>query len=232
LSRKPPNGTDLGRARRKGLIRLLLAWIVLPLFFFVTGGSLFWWQAWIYCALLLVPMTLFVVWTARVDPSFFERRFEMRESEPTQRRIQAWAMPLFLAFFIIPGLDHRFDWPDPPPAIVVAALILSLGSYLWILRVFLENRWAGRTVETWDDQKVVDTGPYAIVRHPMYTGVIALMLVTPIALGSYWGIAGALVYIPVLVLRVRNEEEVLLRDLSGYSDYRARVRYRIVPFVW
>ena len=123
-------------------------------------------------------------------------------------------------------------WPDPPPAMVVAALILSLGAYLMILRVFLENRWAGRTVETWEGQKVIDTGPYAIVRHPMYTGVLALILVTPVALGSCWGILGALVYLPIFVLRVRNEEKVLLRELPGYEDYRTRVRYRIIPFIW
>jgi protein-S-isoprenylcysteine O-methyltransferase Ste14 len=101
-----------------------------------------------------------------------------------------------------------------------------------VLRVFLENRWAGRTVETWQDQKVVDTGPYAMVRHPMYTSVITLMLVTPVGLGSYWGIVGAFIYIPVFVFRVRNEEEVLLHELQGYEDYRARVRYRIIPFIW
>lgn len=232
MVREPASGTDQARARRKGLIRLLAAWIVLPLFFLLTGGSLSWWQAWVYCALLLVPMTFFVAWMARRDPAFFDRRFKMKEEEPVQRRIQAWATPFFLAFLIVLGLDHRFGWSDPPRAIVVAALILSLGAYLMVLRVFLENRWAGRTVETWVDQKVVDTGPYKIVRHPMYTAAIALMLATPVALGSYWGIVGALVYIPVFVFRVRNEEEVLLRDLRGYEDYRARVRYRIIPYIW
>jgi protein-S-isoprenylcysteine O-methyltransferase Ste14 len=232
MVREPTGGTEQARARRKGVIRLSAAWIVMPLFFFVTGGSLLWWQAWVYCALLLVPMTFFVIWMARRDPSFFDRRFKMRENDPAQRRIQAWATPLFLVFFIVPGLDYRFGWSNPPHAIVVTALILSLGAYLMVLRVFLENRWAGRTVETWQDQKVVNTGPYAIVRHPMYTAVIALMLTTPIALGSYWGIIGVLFYFPVFVFRTRNEERLLLHELSGYEDYRARVRYRIIPFIW
>lgn len=205
---------------------------MLPLFFLITGGSLLWWEAWAFTALLLVPMTIFVTWTARVDPAFFERRFKMREEEPAQRRIQAWATPLFLAVFIVPGLDRRFGWSDPPPPVVIAALILSLGAYLMILRVFLENRWAGRTVETWDDQRVIDTGPYAVVRHPMYTAVIVLLLVSPLALGSYWALAGGLAYLPVFFFRVRNEEEVLLRELPGYEEYRARVRYRIIPFIW
>jgi len=104
-------------------------------------------------------MTFFVIWAARVDPSCFERRFKMRENEPVQRRIQARAAPLFLVFLIVPGLDYRFGRSNPPQPIVVSALILSLGSHLMVLRVFLENKWAGRTVETWRDQKVVDTGP-------------------------------------------------------------------------
>ncbi len=226
------NIADVAKARRKGLIRLLFAWIVLPLFFLVTGGSLFWWEAWVFTGLLLVPMTVFVTWTARVDPTFFERRFKMREEEPAQRRIQAWATPLFLAVFIVPGLDHRFGWSDPSLPAVVGAQILSLGAYLMILRVFLENRWAGRTVETWDDQRVIETGPYAIVRHPMYTAVIVLLLASPLALGSYWAVAGGLIYLPIFVFRVRNEEEVLLRELPGYGDYRTRVRYRIIPYIW
>ena len=169
---------------------------------------------------------------ARHDPSFFDRRFKMREKERAQRRLQAWAVPLFLPVFILPGLDHRFGWSGPPLAFVVVALFLSLVSYLMVLRVFLENRWAGRTVETWEDQKVIDTGPYAIVRHPMYTAVMVLLLVTPVALGSWWAVIGAFAYYTIFYFRIRNEEEVLLRELPGYEDYRARVRYRIIPFIW
>ena len=232
MDKETTSNTDQTRARRRGVIRLLIAWIVLPLFFWATGGSLFWWQAWIYCALLLIPMTFFVAWVARHDPIFFDRRFKMKETEHAQRRIQAWAVPLFLAVFIIPGLDYRFGWSNPPLPIVVVALILSLGSYLMILRVFLENRWAGRTVETWEDQKVIDTGPYAVVRHPMYTAVMVFLLATPAALGSWWAMVGAIVYFPIFVFRIRNEEEVLLRELPGYEDYSARVRCRIIPFIW
>lgn len=224
--------TERERARRRGLLRLLTAWIVLPLFFLVTGGSLLWWQAWMYCFLLLVPMTFFVVWMAQHDPSFFDRRFKTKEKERAQRRIQSWAVPLFLLVFIVPGLDYRFDWSSPPLAFIIAALLLSLACYLMVLRVFLENRWAGRTVETWGNQKVIDTGPYAIVRHPMYAAVIVLLLVTPIALGSWWGMIGAAACSPVFYFRIRNEEEVLLRELPGFRDYRARVRYRLIPFIW
>ena len=232
MVREKTSGTEQARALRKGAIRILAVWIVLPLFLLATGGSFLWWQAWTYCALLLVPMTFFFTWKVRQDPSFIERRLKMKEKEHAQRRVQALGVPFFLAVFIISGLDYRFSWSDPPSPMVVVALILSLGSYLMILRVFLENRWAGRTVETWEDQKVIDTGPYAIVRHPMYTAVMVLLLVTPVALGSWWAVIGAFAYYTIFYFRIRNEEEVLLRELPGYEDYRARVRYRIIPFIW
>ncbi|MBN1851428.1 MAG: isoprenylcysteine carboxylmethyltransferase family protein [Pirellulales bacterium] len=219
-------------ASRKAVIRVSAAWIALPLFFLATGGAWSWWQAWTYCALLLVPMTCFVIWMARRDPAFFERRFKMQEKERTQRRIQAWGAPFFLSVFIIPGLDHRFSWSALPLPVVVAALVLSLGGYLIILRVFLANRWAGRTVETWGEQQIISTGPYAIVRHPMYTGTLLLLVATPIALGSWWGVAAALACIPIFVLRIVHEEKVLIRELHGYDEYRRRVRYRLVPIVW
>jgi len=232
MVREKTSGTEQVKVLRMGMIRIITVWIVLPLFLLATGGSYLWWQAWIYCALLLVPMTIFFTWKVRHDPSFIERRFKMKEEERAQRRIQVWGMLLFLAVFVVSGLDYRFGWSDPPLPMVVVALILSLGSYLMILRVFLENRWAGRTVETWEDQKIIDTGPYAIVRHPMYTAIMVFLFVTPVALCSWWAILGVIAYSPIIFFRIRNEEEVLLRELPGYENYRARVRYRIIPFVW
>ncbi len=226
------NGTEQARTLRKGITRISILWIVLPLLLLASGGSFLWWQAWVYCALLLVPMTFFFTWMVKHDPSFIERRFKMEEKERTQRHIQAWAVPFFLAVYIVSGLDYRFGWSDPPLPIVIVALILSLCSYLMILRVFLENRWAGRTVEIWRDQKVIDTGPYAVVRHPMYSALMVFLCATPVALGSWWTILAIIAYFPIIVFRVRNEEKVLLRELPGYEDYRARVRYRIIPFIW
>ncbi len=212
--------------------RLLAAWVVLPLFFLVTGGSIGWWEAWAYCAVLLVPMTAFVLYMARRDPEFIARRLRFKEKEKAQRRILALGYPLFLAAVVIPGLDRRFGWSDLPSALVVAALAATLGGYLTILRVFMENPWAGRTVETYPGQAVVSTGPYAVVRHPMYAGSLALYLATPLALGSWWALLPALGFIPIFVLRILNEENVLDRDLPGYVEYRNGVRYRLVPFVW
>lgn len=138
---------------------MALAWLVTPLFYLVAGGSLCWWEAWVLCLLLLVPMTLFVVRMARTDPEFLERRFMRKEKEPTQRRVSLWGAPLLLALNVVPGLDRRFGWSDPPLAAVVAAQVLVLASCLGMIKVFLANRWAGRTVETWPGQEVVSTGP-------------------------------------------------------------------------
>lgn len=216
----------------KAVRALLAAWVVLPLFFLVTGGTLAWWEAWVYCALILIPMTLFVSWMAPRDPAFFERRFKIKEKEQAQRRIQGWGMPFLIAAFAVPGLDRRFGWSDPPLAVIVVAMLVSVSAYLFVLRVFMENRWAGRTIETSTGQKVISTGPYAIVRHPMYAGFMAMQLATPLALGSWWGLLPSLGIVPTIVLRLDNEEKVLARDLAGYGAYRQEVRWRLVPFVW
>jgi len=212
--------------------RAAAAWIVLPLFFLITGGSLVWLEAWVYCAVLLVPMTVFLLYMARRDPEFLGRRMKMREPDPVQRRILALGYPAMLAALVLPGLDRRFGWSDPPPAAVAAAMAMVLGGYLVALRAFLENRWAGRTIETWEGQTVISTGPYAVVRHPMYSGALAIYVATPVALGSWWALLPALTFIVIFVLRIRNEEETLLRELPGYAAYRARVRYRLAPGIW
>jgi protein-S-isoprenylcysteine O-methyltransferase Ste14 len=210
----------------------IASWVGLPLFFFTTSGSLRWWQAWTYCAILLVPMTAFLVRVARHDPAFLARRFQMKEKEAPQRRAVAWGYPALIAALVVPGLDHRFGWSSPPLWIVVSGLAASLAGYLSILGVFAANRWAGRTIETWKDQQLVSSGPYAVVRHPMYAASTVLYLATPLALGSWWALLPALAIVPVFVARIRNEEDVLTRELTGYREYRERVRYRLVPLVW
>lgn len=217
---------------QKGLFALAGSWILLPAYFLISGRSLDWWQAWVWCAVLLVPMTIFGLWKARTDPDFIGRRLQVREKERPQQRVVAIGFPFYLAALALPGLDHRYGWSEVPLAAEIAALALTLAGILLVLRVFIENRWAGRTVQTWEGQQVVSTGPYAIVRHPMYTGSLVLWLATPIALGSWWAFLPALASIPLVVMRIRNEEAVLCRNLSGYEEYLRRVRYRLLPLVW
>ena len=217
---------------KKGLFALVGSWVLLPASFLIMGRSLDWWQAWIWCAVLLVPMTIFGLWKARTDPDFIGRRLKMREKERPQQLVAAIGFPFYAAALALPGFDHRYGWSEVPMAAVIAALALSLAGFLLVLRVFIENRWAGRTVQIWEGQQVVSTGPYAIVRHPMYTGSLVLWLATPIALGSWWAFLPALASIPILVMRIRNEEAVLRRELNGYEEYLRKVRYRLLPLVW
>jgi protein-S-isoprenylcysteine O-methyltransferase Ste14 len=217
---------------KEAAVKVVAAWVVLPLFFLATGGDLAWWNAWAYCAVLLVPMTAFVVYQLRHDPDFIARRSTMREKQQTQRWVLVIGLPLWLASFVIPGLDHRFGWSSPSSGVIVTGLVAALGSYLGILWVFLENRWAGRTVETFEGQKVISTGPYAFVRHPMYAGSILLYVATPLALGSWWAVPPALAFTLIFIPRILNEEAVLVRELAGYEAYRKKVRYRLVPLVW
>jgi len=223
--------TSTGVASRAA-IKVVAAWVVLPAFFLLIGGSLGWWEAWAYSAIILVPMTAFVALAARRDPQFIARRSRYREKERPQRRILSWGVPVILGTLVVPGLDYRFGWSEPPLAVVVSALGVALAGYVSILRVFLENRWAGRTVETYPGQQVVSTGPYAVVRHPMYAASVVLYLATPVALGSWWALIPALGFVPLFVARIRHEEAVLVRELPGYDEYRQRVRYRLVPFIW
>jgi len=218
--------------RRKAFVRMTAAWILLPAFFLVTGGSLLWWEAWTWCAITLAPMTVFLAWIAGKDPEFMARRLKRREPETTQRRIMLAGVPIYLLAFGIPGFDNRFGWSEVPLPAVLIAMAVSLAGYLLILRTFMENRWAGRTVETGDGQQVITTGPYAKVRHPMYVGFLLMYLAAPVALGSWWAVLPSIAYIPVIVIRIINEEQVLLRDLKGYEEYRSRIRYRLLPHVW
>jgi protein-S-isoprenylcysteine O-methyltransferase Ste14 len=227
--RSTPNRTS---TTRKVIPRLVIGWVALPSFFLITAGSIAWWEAWAYCAIVLVTMTVFVLRTLRTDPDFIERRLTMREKERSQRRLLAWGAPVAVALFILPGLDHRFGWSSIPVAAEIAGLAVVLAGYLATLRVFAVNRWAGRTVETRPGQQVIDTGPYAIVRHPMYSSTSILYLATPIALGSWWTLIPAVLYVVVLVVRIGNEEQVLVRELPGYAEYRAKVRYRLLPGLW
>lgn len=226
------HANETAGAARSGAVKAAAAWIVLPSFFLATGGSLRWWEAWAYCLVLLVPMTAFLVRAARRDPESLARRMKLQENDAVQRRIVAGSGVFLVLAFLVPGLDRRFGWSHPPPAVVVAALAIVLVSYLLVLKVLVVNRWAGRTIETYPGQQVVATGPYAIVRHPMYSGAAALYLASPVALGSWWGLLPAAAAVLFFVPRILNEEEVLLRELPGYAGYRRAVGHRLVPFVW
>jgi len=212
--------------------RLLLSIPALGALFFLPAGTFAYWEAWVYLAILLIPMLAAFAYLLKNDPELLERRMRMREKEAQQKRIISLSWLYFLLVFLIPGFDQRFGWSDVPISVVLAAdgvVALGYGVFFLTLR---ENSYASRVVEVAQGQKVISSGPYALVRHPMYLGVTLMYVASPLALGSWWAFLPSLLIIPLLMARIRNEEQVLLRELEGYAEYTQVVRYRLLPGVW
>jgi len=223
---------DRARLAAKAVLLFVAAIIVIGAMFFVPAGTLDYWQAWLYLAVLFVPVTFVGVYFLVNDPAFLERRFRTREKEARQQTIIKISLVIFLFGFLLPGLDRRYGWSQVPFEVVLIANLAILVGYAIVFLAFRENSYAARTIEVEKGQKVISTGPYSIVRHPMYVGVLLTYIVTPIALGSYWALPPFLLMIPVIVLRILNEEEVLRRDLQGYAEYCRKTRHRMLPYVW
>lgn len=221
-----------GELRRIVYSRFAIACVVLPLIFFLPAGTIRYWEAWVYLAILLIPVFFVMRYLLKHDPVFLERRMRTREQQASQKWVIAVSFLWFFLVFILPGFDQRFGWSDVPVAAVLAADLLVLLGYGVILRVFQENRYASRVVEVAEGQSVIQTGPYAITRHPMYLGTLLMYLATPVALGSWWALLPALLIVPILIARIVNEEKVLAEQLPGYRDYMQKTRYRLLPGVW
>jgi protein-S-isoprenylcysteine O-methyltransferase Ste14 len=200
--------------------------------FFLPAGTINYWEAWLYIPTLLFPVYFLIRYLLKSDPALLERRMRMQEKASEQKLIIRIASIYFIGSFLLPGFDKRFGWSDPPAWLVLLADALALAGYLIVVRVFRENSYASRIVEVEEGQKVIDTGPYAIVRHPMYSGVTLLYIMTPLALGSYWSMIPAVLIIPLLIARILSEERILAKYLDGYTDYQNEVNYRLIPFVW
>jgi len=223
---------SLSRLRRQVAVRIALFPPLMILLLFLPAGTLAFWEGWVYLGVLFLPVVYAAVWLLKYRPELAERRMRMKEQEVRQGWIQIASGLVMLAAFILPGFDHRFGWSDVPMPLVLAANAVVLASYLIVLRVLHVNEYASRVVEVTDDQQVIDTGPYAMVRHPMYLGVLGMILATPLALGSYWALIPAALIVPALALRSVTEEEVLRRDLPGYEAYTQKVRHRLLPGIW
>jgi len=217
---------------RRIIVRFSLLPIFLGLLTLVPAGTFNYWQVYAYIAVLVIPMLFVLFYFLKIDPQFLERRTRAKEKERQQVMIQVAFSLVFLSGFIISGLDRRFGWSDIPiQAIILADVIILLG-YLIIFFVFKQNSYASRIVEVNEHQKVVSTGLYAIVRHPMYVGVLVMFIPTPIALGSYLGLVPMATIPLAIVMRIINEEKVLCRDLPGYKEYCQKTKYRLLPFIW
>ena len=216
------------------IIRLLLIVVFLALIFCLPAGTIKYTEAWIYILVLFVPAFIIIIWFYKKDPDFIAGRIlKRREKEKTHKSIQNFfSIPLMICF-LIPGFDIRYNWSEVPLYIAIIADILVFIGYLMIVFAGKENRHAKAIIQIDKDQKIIDTGLYRIVRHPMYTGGLIFMLFTPLALGSYWAMIPFFVCtISALILRIVNEEKLLIANFPDYSDYCRRTKYRLIPFIW
>jgi len=206
--------------------------VVLAILIFLPAGTLRYWQGWAFLATFTVCSTALTVYMALYDEKLLERRLRAgpaAETETSQKIIMALVMLGFATFLVFPTLDHRFGWsPVPLYVSIIGDGLIALG-YLFIFFVLRENSYAASTIQIADDQKVISTGPYALVRHPMYAGALLLLLGMPLALDSWYGLLGILVIVPALIWRLKDEERFLTRNLPGYAEYTSNVRWRLIP---
>lgn len=226
------NQQEIKALKKKIVIRFSLIPLFLGLIILLPAWTLKFWQAYTYLVVLVVPMIFALLYFLKKDPKFLERRTRVKEKEKQQKLLSILSTAIFLAGFIIPGLDHRFAWSDVPIYIVITADIMVLLGYLIILFVFKQNSYASCIIEVNENQKVISTGLYGVVRHPMYLGVLIMFLPTPIALGSYWALIPFAVLPVLLILRILNEEKVLSNNLQGYKEYCQKTRFRLIPYIW
>jgi protein-S-isoprenylcysteine O-methyltransferase Ste14 len=218
------------------LVKLLVtfpaAFLFLGVVLFLPAGTLRFINGWIYIAALMVPMTAFMIYLMIRDPELLEKRINLKERRDAQKKYVKISMLFFVAAFIVPGLDFRFGWSEVPPWLVIVSLVFMIAGYAGFIVVMLQNRYASRVIEIQENQKVIDTGLYSIVRHPMYLSAIVLYLASALVLGSFYALI-PMAFLPFLLgFRILNEEELLRNELPGYKEYMGKVKYRMIPFVW
>lgn len=216
----------------QALTKFLAGVVLVGALLFVPAGSLGYWHGWVLMLILFVPMFSAGLVMVAKNPTLLQKRLNAKEKEGEQRSVVAWSGVLFIVAFVLSGLNWRFQWWLLPDWCVLCAAVVFVASYLMYAEVLRENTYLSRTIEVQDDQKVIDTGLYGIVRHPMYTATTLLFLMMPLVLGSLVAFLVMLLYIPLIIKRIRNEEAVLAAGLEGYREYMQRVRYRLIPFVW
>ena len=205
---------------------------VMALLLFLPAGSWGYWQAWLFLGLLFVPMTCVATWLLVREPELLAKRLSSKEQEKAQRQVVALSALMFVAGFLLAGFDQRFGWSEMPAWVVAIAAVVMLCGYGLYAEVMRENAYLSRTVEVQENQKVISTGLYGIVRHPMYAATLVLYLAMPIVLGSWVALIPFLAYPLIIARRIRNEEQVLEEGLAGYREYEQQVRYRLIPFIW
>ena len=216
----------------QALIKFFAGLLLVGLLLFLPAGTFAYWQAWLFIGILFVPMFIAGIVLIVRQPELLRKRLDAKEQQQDQKWVVALSGLMFIAMFVVAGLSHRFGWYMLPDWAVFVATVVFLAAYALYAEVMRENVWLSRTIEVQENQQVVSTGLYGIVRHPMYSATLLLFLSMPLVLASPWSFAIMLLYIPIIALRIRNEEQVLERELKGYTEYKQRVKYKLIPFIW
>jgi protein-S-isoprenylcysteine O-methyltransferase Ste14 len=220
---------------KKAFGGLAILVLVMASLVFAVAGTLRYWQAWTFLAVYFAASLAITFYLIRNDPALLARRMSggpFAEKEPVQRLIMSGTSLGFIGLLVFPAVDHRLGWSDLPPWAAIAGDVIMLLGWLGIFFVFRENSFASATIESSADQRVISTGPYAWVRHPMYAAALVLLLGIPLALGSIWAVLIVLALVPLLIWRLMDEERFLVNHLPGYREYQGRVRYRLLPSIW
>ena len=214
------------------LLKFTCGLLLVGLLIFLPAGTIGYAGGWRLMGLLFVPMLIagFVMFFK--SPDFLAKRLDAREKQAAQKGVLAFSGLMFVAGFVVAGLDYRFSWSQVPPEVVIIASVLFLSAYALYAEVMRENAWLSRTIKVEEGQTVVDTGLYGIVRHPMYMATIALFLMIPLILGSWYALIVFAFYPVIIIARLKDEEALLTRELPGYAAYKQKVKYRIIPFIW
>ena len=216
----------------EALIKFFSGFIIIALLLFVSSLDIKWFNAWLFICLLFIPMFIVGIIMFFKAPDLLRSRLNAKEKEKTQQGVLKYSGLMFIASFVLAGLNHRFNWLNCRDYVIIISSILFLLSYLMFGEVLRENAYLSRTIEVKKNQKVVDTGLYGIIRHPMYSATVVLFLSMPLILNSPVSFIISLTYIPLIVIRIKNEEMVLEKDLQGYKEYKQKVKYRLIPFIW
>ena len=216
----------------EALIKFACGVLLVGLLIFLPAGTLSYTYGWLLIGLLFIPMLMAGFVMLAKSPDFLKKRLDAKEKQTTQKGVLAFSGLMFIAGFVVAGLDFRFDWSSVPAWVTVTASVLFLIAYVLYAEVMRENAYLSRTIKVEADQKVVDTGMYGIVRHPMYAVTILLFLMMPLVLGSWYALIVFAFYPAIIIVRLKDEEALLTQELPGYAEYKQKVKYRILPFIW
>ena len=216
----------------QALIKFLGGALIVGLLIFLSAGTFDFWNGWLFMGLLFIPMFIAGLIMFFKSPALLKRRLNAKEESEEQKQVILYSGLMFILGFVLAGLNYRFEWIILPNAVVIAASIIFLIAYILYVEVLRENEFLSRTIEVQENQRVVDTGLYGIVRHPMYAITIFLFLSMPLVLGSIISFLIFLIYPALIIKRIKNEEKFLEKNLQGYTEYKRKVKYRLIPFVW